>query len=128
MNCCNGVRGGDGVDRIAKLDNAAKVEDVEIVRCRSWLFLLSCWLADGKTVIERAEDVDVRLSCLRASEVVGDGWEKTGEADGVFRLNTGETARRLVGEDVVDICGATVSSKTVVKGARGAGLEGARAR
>ena len=32
VNACKGVRGGEGVERIARLDNAAKVEDVDIVR------------------------------------------------------------------------------------------------
>ena len=42
---CVDSRGGDGVDRIARLDRAAKDEEEEMVdsvRCRSWFERLSC--------------------------------------------------------------------------------------
>lgn len=55
--------------------------------------------------VERALEVDVLLSCLCASEVVvvGDAWERTGEAEEVLRLREGETARWLVGELVLEV-------------------------
>jgi len=41
---CTGVRGGDGVERSARLDKAANDDDPDIedmVRCRSWFDLFN---------------------------------------------------------------------------------------
>ena len=71
-----------------RLDRAAKVDELDRVRWRSWFAVRpSCaWLAEarmilsGKVAIELRVLVDVLRSCLDASEVVGDGCEMTGEA------------------------------------------------
>ncbi len=134
VRCCTGVLGGDGAPRTRfRLESAANVEELDSVRCRSWLVvLLNCaWLADpskgapdGIVATELRELVDVRRSCFDASEPVGDGCERTGETELPCILNVGETARRLVGEDAEDICAGTESTSLVVRGANGAGFAG----
>ncbi len=66
-----GVRGGDGVERNAKLVSAAmeELEDiVDRVRCRSWLDLPESFsLTEGCTgivALDATEDVDVRRRLL----------------------------------------------------------------
>jgi len=67
------------------------------------------------------EEVEVRRSCLEASDVVGDAWESRGEPDEI-EDSAGDTARRLVGDDeAVEICAGAVSA-AVVSGARGVGF------
>ena len=92
-----GVRGGDGVDRRAKLVRAAIEELEEIVdsvRCRSWLDRLESFsLADGWTgmvALEATEDVEVRRSCLCAGED-DEGEDRLGDAD-MVRMLVGEPA------------------------------------
>ena len=70
-----GVRGGDGVERRAKLVRAAIEELEEIVdsvRCRSWLDRLESFSLTegwaGMVAADATEDVDVRLSCLWAGD------------------------------------------------------------
>ena len=123
-----GVRGGDGVDRRAKLVRAAIEELEEIVdnvRCRSWLDRLESFsLADGWTgmvALEATEEVEVRRSCLCAGED-DEGEDRLGDAD-MVRMLVGEPALWLVGEEeAVDICPEAASGNTVARGARGAGI------
>lgn len=130
VTCGAGVLGGDGVARMPRLrfDSAAKVDELESVRCRSWLDALpSCaWLAEpcsaapaGTVAPELRELTDVRRSCLCASDSVGDGCESTGEATLGCMLKVGDAARKLVGEDA-GICAGICSDD--VSGASGAGF------
>ena len=104
VRCCIGVLGGDGVARMPRfrLESAAKVDELESVRWRSWFDVRpSCaWLADpcrgapaGSVAVELREPVDVLRSCRDASDSVGEGCERTGEAVLVCMLKVGETAR-----------------------------------
>ncbi len=55
--------------------------------------------------MDRALELDVLRSCRWASEVVvvGEAWDRTGDAEDVLRLKEGEVARKLVGELDADI-------------------------
>lgn len=123
-------RVGEGVDRIAKFDNAANDEVDDNVRWRSWFALDNCtWLAEGIAgivAVDLTDDVDVLRSCLDASDFAGEVCDMTGEAVDVLLLGTGETALKLVGEEVVDISAGAFSATTVVRGANGAGFAGPR--
>lgn len=125
---CTGVRGGDGVERSVKFVSAA-IEEldemVERVRCRSCVTRLALLSAidgcAGRVAVERAEDVDVRRSCLCAGDDE-EGEERMGEAD-VVRMLVGEPARKLEGDEgVADIWPEAESGSTVVRGAKGAGF------
>lgn len=72
--------------------------------------------------VEREEEVEVRRSCLRASDDEGEEW--FGEA---VRMLVGEPARMLDGDDAEDSCAWAASEETMVKGARGAGFGANRA-
>lgn len=104
VRCCSGVLDGDCVARMPRLrlESAANVDELERVRWRSWFDVRSscAWLAEpcrgapaGRVVVELREPVDVLRSCRDASESVGEGWDRTGEAVAVCMLKVGETAR-----------------------------------
>jgi len=109
VTCCSGVFGGDGVARMPRFrpDSAANVDDDDIVRWRSWpdVFPRCAWLAEpcrggccptgsvAPELRELRELSDVRRSCRDASESVGDGCDRTGEAVLVCILRVGDTAR-----------------------------------
>lgn len=122
---CIGVRGGDGVERRARLDSAANDDEPDMedmVRCRSWFdrWSWSCpaLCVTGIVVTERADEVDVRRSCFDACD---DWGEVSGDPDAVFML-VGESARRLEGEEAVDISACASSDDTAARGVRLAGF------
>ena len=130
--CWKGVLGGEGAGRRPRLrlDRAAKVDELDVVLCRSWpdAFVSWAWLAEGcncwpvgSVMTELLELVDDLLNCLEASDTVGDGCESTGEGAVPYMLSVGETARILVG-DVWEMSAGLGFEGTVVRGASGTGF------
>ena len=75
----------------------------------------------GIVATELLELVDDLLSCLDASDIVGEGCERTGDGTLPCILSVGETARILVG-DVWEMSAGIGFEGTVVRGASGTGF------